>query len=296
VTWAELNNVAALLQIGGLVVSVVTLLRVQSVRRTQTEERTLLRKLYGTEKLSMQLRSAASYLRKSEEGDARILAEELVRICGEIEGVSRALDLSRRGKRVTHATREIELVERGYYTPAFLNAAVNDAQHSVYFLIYRNLQFTNVDLLESMGHAARRGVHIRILSLSSAAHDSVLEQASLVLPWPKADPATLRRQLRECEERISGIVSGWSPQARSRFEYRGYDMAPGVHFVRVDGVIKSGFIGTVSGAQPERLDDRGYIELPLAREPGATLLRHFDEVWQTSKELTAPESQSSSAS
>ncbi len=256
----------------------------------------LLRKLYGTEKLSMQLRSAASYLRKGEEGDARILAEELVRICGEIEGVSRALDLSRRGKRVTHSTREIGLVERGYYTPAFLNAAVNDAQHSVYFLIYRNLQFTNVDLLESMEHAARRGVHIRILSLSSAAHDSALEQASLVLPWPKADPATLRRQLRECEERIFGIVNGWTPQARSRFEYRGYDMAPNVHFVRVDGVIKSGFIGTVSGAQPERLDDRGYIELPLAREPGATLLRHFDEVWQTSKELTAPESQSPSAS
>jgi hypothetical protein len=216
------------------------------------------------------------------------LAEELVRICGEIDGVSRALDSSRRNRRLGNDVHEIPLIGHGYYTPAFLNAALNEAQHSVYFLIYRNLQFTNVDLLESIEHAARRGVHVRILALSSTADDSVLSQASLVLPWPRADAETLRRQLRDSEERILDVVRTWSPQARSRFEYRGYNIAPNVHFVRVDGIVRNGFIGTISQAQPERLDDRGYIELPLTSGPGATLLRHFDAVWQTSKPLQIP--------
>jgi len=285
-TWAGVNNTAAVLQILGLAVSIATLARVQSVRRAQRQERSLLRRLYGTEKLSMQLRSAATYLRKDKEGDARILAEELIRICGEIEGVSRALDSApRRGRRSERRTREVDLVEKGYYTPAFLAEAIDMAQHSVYFLIYRNLQFTNVDLLEAMEHAALRGVHVRILGLSSQAGDAVLEQASMVLPRPKADPATLRRQLQESEERIADIVAGWRLPARSRFEYRRYDIAPNVHFVRIDGIIRTGFIGTLANAQPTRLDDRGYIELPLANEPGATLLRHFDELWQASSPL-----------
>jgi len=135
--------------------------------------------------------------------------------------------------------------------------------------------------------AALRGVHVRVLGLSSQASDAVLEQASMVLPWPKADPATLRRQLQESEERIADIVAGWRPQARSRFEYRRYEIAPNVHFVRIDGLVRTGFLGTLANAQPSRLDDRGYIELPLSNEPGATLLRHFDELWQASSSLTS---------
>ncbi|QFZ19954.1 phospholipase D-like domain-containing protein [Saccharothrix syringae] len=249
------------------------------MRRIQREERDLLRKLYGTESLANHLRSAATFLRKDQDNEARVLAEELVRLCGQIEGIGRALDTM---TRVTRAANASLVVDRGYFTPVFLRRAVDDARRNIDFLIYRNLQFTNVDLLESMEYAAKRGVRIRILALSSRADDSVLEQASMVLPWPQADAKTLRRQLAESEERIRGIVAGWSEPARAKFEYRGYSVAPNVHFVRVDGVLRQGFIGTFSAAQPARLEDRPYLEVSAAGEPGVTLSRHFDQLWERS--------------
>ncbi|MBL1097212.1 hypothetical protein [Streptomyces coffeae] len=282
-TW--LDHLNTFFGIVGFVITVVTLVKVQSVHRAQAEERTLLRRLYGTDSLARHLRSAATFLRQGNENDARALAEELVRLCGQIEGISRALDSMNRTRGGT-GRQELQLVDKGYYTPAFLSRAVNDAQYKVDFLIYRNLQFTNVDLLESMELAAKRGVHIRILGLSSAAEESVLEQASLVLPWPQAPAQTLRRQLAESEERIKSIVAGWSEQARLRFEYRGYTVVPNVHFVRMDGLVRQGFIGTLSPAQPARLEDRGYVELPIRSEPGATLSRHFDQLWVRSAATT----------
>ncbi len=87
-----LNNLSAILGIFGFIIAVVTLFKVQSVRRAQREERALLRKLYGTEALATHLRSAAAFLRQGRDGEARVLAEELVRLCGQIEGISHALD------------------------------------------------------------------------------------------------------------------------------------------------------------------------------------------------------------
>ncbi|MGH4015725.1 MAG: hypothetical protein ACRDSL_17730 [Pseudonocardiaceae bacterium] len=230
-----LNNLSGVIGIIGFVITVVTLFKVQSVRRAQREERALLRKLYGTEALATHLRSAATFLRQGRDGEARVLAEELVRLCGQIEGISHALDtMTRVGEA---AQRSLLLVERGYFTPAFLRRAVDEARHNLDFLIYRNLQFANVDLLEAVEHAAKRGVRIRVLALSSAADNVVLEQASLVLPWPQADAATLRRQLNESEARIRSIVDGWDGSTRPRFEYRGYAVTPNLHFVRVDGLL-----------------------------------------------------------
>lgn len=280
-----LHNLSAIFGIIGFVITVVTLLKVQSVRRTQREERALLRKLYGTEALATHLRSAATFLRQGREDEARVLAEELVRLCGQIEGISHALDtLNLVGEA---AQRSLLLVERDYFTPAFLRRAVDEARHNLDFLIYRNLQFANVDLLEAMEHAAKRGVRIRILALSSAADNAVLEQASLVLPWPQADAATLRRQLVESEARIRGIIDGWSRQARERYEYRSYSVAPNFHFVRVDGLLRQGFIGTLSSAQPFRLEDRPYLQMPLSNEPGVTLARHYDQLWDRSAGTSA---------
>lgn len=286
-----LNTLNTIFGIIGFVITVITLLKVQSVRRAQREERTLLRKLYGTDTLATHLRSAATLLRRGRDNDARVLAEELVRLCGQIEGISHTLDTM---TRVDGATkRTLLLAERGYFTPTFLRRAVDEARHNLDFLIYRNLQFANVDLLEAMEHAAKRGVRIRILALSSAADDAVLEQASLVLPWPQADAATLRLQLAESEGRIRGIVEGWSGTARARFEYRGYPVAPNVHPVRVDSLLRQGFIGTLSSAQPSRLEDRAYLEVPISSEPGVTLIRHYDQLWDRAAGSVVADGQSS---
>jgi hypothetical protein len=273
----RLEQLNTLLGVIGFAITIVTLIKVQSVQRAQTEERSLLRRLYGTDSLAGHLRSAARFLRQGE-NEARVLAEELVRLCGQIEGISRVLDsMGRDGGGPER--RAIRLVERGYYTPTFYSRVVNDAQHNADFLMYRNLQIANVDILESMERAAKRGVRIRILALSSHADDHVLEQASMVLPWPQVPAATLRRQLADSEDRVKGVVESWDVRVRRQFEYRGYVIAPNMHFARMDSVMMQGFVGTLSPAQPAQLDDRGYMELPRGGEPGATLARHFEELW-----------------
>lgn len=264
----------------GLIITVITLVKVQSVHRAQVEERALLRRLYGTDSLTGHLRSAAVLLRQGE-NESRTLAEELLRLCGQIEGISRVLDTMDQA-RGTSGEQPIRLVERGYYVPSFYSHVVDDAQHSADFLMYRNLQIANVDLLETLERAARRGVRIRVLALSSEAGDDVLEQASLVLPWPRVDPPTLRRQLADSEDRVRSAVQGWSDRAQRQFEYRGYTITPNMHFARMDGVIMQGFVGTLSPAQPDQLSDRGYVEMPRSSEPGATLARHFEELWERS--------------
>ncbi|MFI6285900.1 hypothetical protein ACIBCM_14270 [Streptomyces sp. NPDC051018] len=279
-SWLEAAN--TILGVIGFAITLITLTKVRSVQRAQTEERALLRRLYGTESLADHLRSAAGFLRQGEQ-DARNLAEELVRTCGQIEGISRALDsMNRMRGNGAGNQRMIRLVERGYYTPPFYSQVVNDAQSNADFLMYRNLQISNVDLLQSMERAANRGVHNRILAISSGSSDSVLEQASMVLPWPQVPPETLRRQLLESEDRVRSVVAGWPVRTRRNFEYRGYVITPNMHFARMDGVIMQGFVGTLSPAQPEQLEDRGYVELPRDREPGATLSRHFEELWAQS--------------
>ncbi|MEU5403831.1 hypothetical protein ABZ348_31625 [Streptomyces sp. NPDC005963] len=279
-SWLERTN--TVLGVIGFIITIITLIKVQSVQRAQSEERALLRRLYGTESLAGHLRSAAGFLRQGEQ-DARNLAEELVRMCGQIEGISRALDsMNRMRGNGTGEQRMIRLVERGYYTPAFYSQVVNNAQSNADFLMYRNLQISNVDMLQAMERAAKRGVKIRILAISSASSDGVLEQASMVLPWPQVPAETLRRQLVESEERVRNVVAAWPARARRNFEYRGYVIAPNMHFARLDGLVLQGFVGTLSPAQPDQLEDRGYVELPRDREPGATLSRHFDELWSQS--------------
>ncbi|MFD8935924.1 hypothetical protein ACFV0R_11790 [Streptomyces sp. NPDC059578] len=279
-SWLEQTN--TVIGVVGFLITLVTLLKVRSVQRAQVQERALLRKLYGTESLADRLRSAAVFLRQGEQ-DARNLGEELVRLCGQIEGISRALDsMSRQRGPDATGQRMVRLVERGYYTPPFYARVVNEAQNNADFLMYRNLQIAGVGLLQSMERAAKRGVRIRILAISSQCTDEVLEQASMVLPWPQVPPDVLRRQLHESEGRIQQVVAGWADRSRRNFEYRGYTIAPNMHFARTDGVMMQGFVGTLSPAQPEQLEDRGYLELPREREPGATLSRHFDELWAQS--------------
>lgn len=268
----------------GFIIAVITLARVQSVHRAQSEERALLRRLYGTDTLAGHLRSAAVLLRQGE-NESRVLAEELLRMCGQIEGIGRVLDSMDASRGASDQT-SMRLVDQGYYIPTFYSRVVNDAQNSADFLMYRNLQISNVDILESMKQATMRGVRVLILALSSEADDAVLEQASMVLPWPQVPPSTLRQQLADAENRIKIVVQGWEERARRQFEYRGYTIAPNMHFARMDGLILQGFVGTLSTAQPERLSDRGYLEMPRTSEPGSTLARHFEEFWERSASHT----------
>jgi L-lactate permease len=55
--WLEYVNIVA--GFVGLVITAVTLWRVQAVRRAQSQERALVRGLYGTDALAAQLRAAA---------------------------------------------------------------------------------------------------------------------------------------------------------------------------------------------------------------------------------------------
>jgi hypothetical protein len=267
----------------GILLTLVTFLRVRTVDQAQRAERALLRRLYGTDQLARQLQEAARLLRESANPRAAVVAEDLTGLVGRMEGVTRALeahDISRAADR-----EPVPLVRRGYFTPDFLREVVEEARTVLDFLIFRNLQFTDVGLLQAMERAAERGVRIRILALSSRAPLSVIELATLVLPRPTVtDASMLQHQLAESELRIAQIVSNdWTRFARERFEYRGYDIAPSLHFVRVDMLIRGGFIGTLAQAQPRHLDERPYVELPTRSTAGEVLLKHYEELWARSQ-------------
>jgi hypothetical protein len=269
--------------------TLATFLRVRTVDQAQRAERALVRRLYGADQLIGQLQEAARLLRESSNPRASEVADDLTGVVGRIEGVSRALEAPEIAS--SPDRQQVPLVHRGYFTPAFLRAAVGEARTRLDFLIFRNLQFTDVGLLEAMKQAAHGGVTIRILALSSAAPTHVVELATNVLPRPAVSSASmLRHQLAESELRIAQIVNGdWGLGARERFEYRGYEIVPSMHFVRIDRVIRGGFIGTLARAQPRQLDERPYVEIPTWSTAGEVLIRHFEELWMQSQARRLPD-------
>ncbi|WP_045747264.1 hypothetical protein [Actinoplanes rectilineatus] len=277
-----LSFIADVLGIIAFAIAIITLVRVHSVQKTQEEERRLLHRIYGIESLVVRLRSASVFLRKTQDVDASDLAEDLIRICGQIEGIMRVLNIA--GNESKSNQSAIPLLKSGYMTPQFQKAAVMEARHAVDFLVIRSMQFANVDLMEEMRSAALRGVRIRILAISASASDTLLQYATNFLPWPVATSAAeLRGQLQEVENRMRQFTaSSWPEEARRRFLYRGYNLPPNMHFARVDSVIRQGFVGTLSSAQPGRLEDRPYIELSTNSAPGSSLMTHFDQLWDLS--------------
>ncbi len=268
--------------VAALGITIVTLLKVQSVRRAQSDERSLVRQLYGTEQMAAQLRAAATALSAQSDHNARQLAEDLIRLVGNIEGTTRALE-SRDTKRPGRP-KTVPLIPDNYMTADFLGKVADRARDRLDLIFYRNLQFANIFFLERLQKAAKRGVHIRALALWSGAPDEVLRQAIEVMPRPiPAESSILRKQLLDSESLIAKVVGEqWEPAERARFEYRGYDIVPRIHLAHVDDVILYGFLGTLALAQPMRYEERPYIELPRRSEPGVILSRHFDQLWERS--------------
>lgn len=177
------------------------------------------------------------------------------------------------------------LVERGYFCREFLADVVDGATEGVDLLAYRNLRLAEPTFLEATRRAAARGVMVRVLALDSAAPDQIVAQATQVIPRPRVDPGTLRRQLADGEERIAQAVAGWNPELRVWFGYRGYDIVPGPHLARTDATIRMGFVGTLPEAQPGLLMDRPYVEIPVASAAGRVMGDHFDLLWERSRTL-----------
>ncbi len=277
---AAMDYANAAIGVISLVIAVVTLWKVQSVRRVQENERTLLRMLYGTETLGQQLRGAANHLAKNREPAVRELANDLLRTCGQIEGVSRALDADRgpatRGTAVT-------MVPTGYFTQDFLRTSVDTASSSVDIVVFRTMIVSTNHALAGLRDAARRGVRIRLLSLSSESPDSVLELTRSLLPWAGLENAAeLRPQLAQSERRIVNHVRTWSAADQAKFGYRRYQEPPGLHMLRSDSTIKLGFAHLLSpDSTSTSLADRPHLEVAAGSKLGTYLTAHFEQLWSS---------------
>ena len=273
------NDTSLLVEIVGLIITGASFWRITTVRKAQSEERELVRRLYGTDDLADRLRSAATFLRTDADVDARMLADELVRLVGQIEGITRVLESIQSAPRRSDST--LVLSNEEYFTPDSIRRDLRAARSTVDILIYRNMFVSGPGIIEAMESAAQRGVKIRILCLSSSSSDAVLELAVNVVPRPVPDaPDEYRQQLADAEQRIARVVTrDWSPAAQARFSYRGYTISPVWHFMRIDGVLKLGFLGTASAAQPGRYADRPYVQIPVTSSPGEILSRHFELLW-----------------
>lgn len=266
--------------LAGLVIAVVTLWKVQSVRRAQENERRLLRMLYGTETLGRQLRTAASHLVKSRDMVVRDLANDLLRACGQIEGVSRALDAAHRGPAVSDAG--VTVVQSGYFTQEFVRKTADAASASIDIVVVRPMIVSTEYALAGLRAAARRGVRIRLLSLSSESPDDALQVATHLMPWAALrDAAELRPQLAQAERRITNHVQTvWSAADRAKFSHRRYQSPPGIHMARSDSTINLGFIYLLSlESKFASLGDRPHLEVAADSRLGAYFLSHFEQLW-----------------
>lgn len=279
-----INAIGLLLECAGLAITAATFWRINTLRKMQVEERELMRQLYGTDTLADRLRSAATFLKVGADVDARALAEELVRLVGQIEGITRVLETLQSSHK--RGSGSFIVSNENYFTLESIRKDFRSARSNVDILIYRNMFISSPGILDSMEGAAIRGVRIRILCISSAAEEEVLKQTLNILPRPVPDTAEeFRRQLLEAEQRIARVVSrDWSANARQRLDYRGYTIAPVWHLVRVDNVLKLGFVGTSNAAQPSRYEDRPYVMIPVGSPPGEILVRHLETIWQQSSE------------
>lgn len=280
-TYLEYVNTAAGLV--GLVLTIVALWRIQAVRRAQRSERTLVRALYGADSAAAQLRAAAAYLDRSRDAKARQLAHDLVRVCGQIEGVSRALDAADGGPAGPERRSLVSLREDGYFSQDFLLDVVQRSHHELDILAYRPLVLSTASVLDAIRASAERGVRVRILALSPAASDEVLTHSAALLPSAAADrPDQLRAQLVEAEQRLVSHLFGPRPTPGTRISYRRYGTVPGPHFVRADSTVCLGFVGLLSGPVPTRFDERVHVEVALTSRLGEQVMVHFEQLWQRS--------------
>lgn len=264
----------------GLVIAVVTLWKVQSVRRAQENERKLLRTLYGTEALGRQLRTAANHMAKSRDTTVRDLASDLLRTCGQIEGVSRALDAAHRGPAVSDTG--VRVVQSGYFTQDFLRKTADAASASIDIVVFRPMIVSTEHALAGLRAAARRGVRIRLLSLSSESPDDALQAAVHLMPWAAmTSAAELRPQLAQAERRIANHVqSTWSAADRAKFSHRRYQGPPSVHMARSDSTINVGFVHLLSlESNFASLEDRPHLEVATDSKLGVYFLAHFEQLW-----------------
>jgi hypothetical protein len=280
-----INTAAGLL---GLLLTAIALLRIQAVRRVQRDERALVRTLYGADSAAAQLRAAAAHLGRARDARARELAQDLIRLCGQIEGVSRVLDAS--GRQPANGRRsDVVLHEEGYFSPSFLIETIGRANNNIDILMYRPLIASKTSVLDAMRTAAERGVRIRILTLSPNGSDEVLANSAALMPSAAVyRPEQLRPQIIEVERRIAQHLGDWRSNTRARFTYRRYNTMPGPHFIRSDSTIFLGFVGLLSGPLPIRFDERVSAEIPIDTRLGKHVLVHFEQVWQDSEASTMP--------
>jgi len=268
----------------GLAVSLYVLAKVRSVRKAQEGERKFLQGIYGLKKLIYSLKAASGILGRARDAYSKELAQDLLQTAGQIHGINQALRFSDVN---TQHESGIRFSDKNYFTIDFLTQRASETLQALDILCYRNMQVTEIDVVESFHKAASREVKIRILAISSSSPDCIHKEVLHILPQPRLDSSgTLKEQLEMNERRlIRQIQNQWRVDIAKMLQYRGYTMMPTLHFLRSDKTIYVGFLNILQEAQSKYLDERPCMEISTHSTLGIQLMAHFEALWATSSKV-----------
>ena len=169
----------------------------------------------------------------------------------------------------------------GFFSSVWLVNRINMAHRYVDVLMIRNLSCSTPEVLTALQKAARRGVKLRLMSLSPEVSELILNVSFLHIPSPKCYSADhLREELTIYQQlMLKQVTHQWKPDEREQYQYKTYDHVPGAQSLRCDEQVFFGNDMMFFGGQLSEPDDRPYVHTSLKTPVGFQVMRHFQQLW-----------------
>lgn len=277
-----LTAVGLAVTVVGLLVSLYTLSRVQTVAKAQEKARADTEDLLGIDDVEIDIASVINALAGSTDAELTTLASQLTGRLGRIQGVRYAVS----GRRPPSERHRAFLLD-GFFSEDFMRDSIRGAKEELDIVTGRLRVVSSWHMMREIEKACERGVAVRIIGISARASDDTLRDAAQTVSSPPPQNADEYRQhVTEVYQQILENVRGWSSaDAQRRFALRCSTDVPRVSMVRSDSKMRVGFLQFYRVAQPAQPEDRQYLELTSTSPTGLVAGRHFDAVWDAAEHL-----------
>lgn len=271
------------INLAGFGIVIWTFIRVSAVRRALREERSQLEKLLALDDLTAIMRRAARRILTTKPRAETALAEQIYEMVGVVDGVLATL----KARDEIAPPPGADLIISGYFSMQFLRDEIAKAKRYIDIIVFRPTMLINIDVIEELRTASRRGVRVQVLSMAADADRTMLQEACRTMPNPRAPTMeALVGQLDEARKYCASNITGvWSSAELSRFDYRTYSNFPAVHLFRRDSTVTLGFPITLTSSQPDNKAARPGLRVPVASKLGRQLTTHFDMVFSDAMSL-----------
>lgn len=277
------NLLGSLFSVTGFFVGLYTLWKVQKVSKVQQEERRITQELLDVDQIELDIRRVINKLFELSDADSMTLANDLSLRLGAIQGTRKAMDKNVR-KVLNGATVAIE---SGFFSSNHIDQLIEKSISHIDIMTGSTRLISSFYTMDKIRQACERGVHVRIIGIDPEAPDDILIDAARTVTNPApTTPNEYRELMREIHQTIKGNVGKWeNKKAKERFKYRSHSGVPRVSIARSDDLIDLGFLQLLRAAQPNKINDRQYIQIQYGCALGDVVSKHFEICWNEGKQI-----------